>query len=42
MDKEVWEEIIRHKTKGISTTKDGVIRQKGTSMGQIGKLPLSN
>ena len=47
-DKDVGEEVNRHKTKDISTTKDGVKigpangKGEGTSKGQIGKLPLSN
>jgi hypothetical protein len=48
MDKEVGEEVNMHKTKDISTIKDGVKtgpanrKGEGTSKGQIGKLPLSN
>jgi hypothetical protein len=48
MDKGVWEEVNRHKTKDISTVKDGVKigpingKGEGTSKGQIGKQPLSN
>ena len=48
MDKDVGEEVNRHKTKDISTIKDGVRtgltngKGEGTSKGQIGKLPLSN
>jgi hypothetical protein len=47
-DKDVGEEVNRHKTKNISTIKDGVktepVNEKGegVSKGQIGKLPLSN
>jgi hypothetical protein len=48
MDKDVGEEVNRHKTKDISTTKDGVKtgprsgKEEDTSKRQIGKLPLSN
>jgi hypothetical protein len=48
MDKDVGEEVNRHKTKDISAIKDGVktrpVNGKGedTSKGQIGKLLLSN
>jgi hypothetical protein len=47
-NKDVGEEVNRHKTKDISTIKDGVKtglangKGEGTSKGQIGKLPLSN
>jgi hypothetical protein len=47
-DKDVGEEVNRHKTKDMSTIKDGVKSEpangkgEGTSKGQIGKLPLSN
>jgi hypothetical protein len=47
-DKNVREEVNRHKTKDISTIKDGVGiglakgKGEGTSKGQIGKLLLSN
>jgi hypothetical protein len=47
-DKDVGEEVNRHKAKDISTIKDGVktrpANEKGedTSKVQIGKLPLSN
>jgi hypothetical protein len=47
-DKDVGEEVDRHKTKDISTIKDGVKmgpvngNGEGTSKGQMGKLPLSN
>jgi hypothetical protein len=47
-DKDVGEEVNRHKTMDISTIKDGVkagpANGKGecTSKDQIGKLPLSN
>jgi hypothetical protein len=48
MDKGVWKEVNRHKTKDISIVKDGVKigpvngKGEGTSKGQIGKQPLSN
>ena len=48
MDKDVGEEVNRHKAKDIITINDGVktgpANGKGedTSKGQIGKLPLSN
>jgi hypothetical protein len=48
IDKDAGEEVNRHKTKDISTIKDEVKtwpangKGEGTSMGQIGKLPLSN
>jgi hypothetical protein len=48
MDKDVGEEVNRHKTKDISAIKDGVKTRpangKGedTSKGHIGKLLLSN
>jgi hypothetical protein len=47
-DKDVGEEVNRHKTKDMSTIKDGVKigpvngKGQGTSKGQISKLPLSN
>jgi hypothetical protein len=47
-DKDVGEEVIRHKTKDISTIKDGVKigpsngKREGTSKGQIGEQQLSN
>jgi hypothetical protein len=47
-DKDVGEEVNRHKTKDISTIKDGVKigpasgKEDDPSKGQIGKLPLSN
>jgi hypothetical protein len=48
-DKDVGEEVNKHKTKDISTIKDGVKigptngkKREGTSKGQIVKLPLSN
>ena len=47
-DKDVGEEVNRHKTKDMSTIKDGVKtgpsngKGDGTSKGQIGKLLLSN
>jgi hypothetical protein len=47
-DKDVGEKVNRHKTKDISTTKDGVKtgpasgKEEGTSKGQIGKLLLSS
>jgi hypothetical protein len=47
-DKDVGEEVNRHKTKDMSTLKDGVKTEpsngkgEGTSKSQIGKLPLSN
>jgi hypothetical protein len=47
-DKDVGEEVNRHRTKDISTIKDGVNtwpangKGKGTSKGQTGKLLLSN
>jgi hypothetical protein len=47
-NKDVGEKVNRHKTKDISTTKDGVKtgpasgKEEGTSKGQIGKQPLSN
>jgi hypothetical protein len=47
-DKDVREEVNRHKTKDMSTMKDGVKtgpaseKEKGTLKGQIGKLPHSN
>jgi hypothetical protein len=47
-NKDVGEEVNGHKTKDMSTIKDGVkigpINEKGhgTSKGQISKLPLSN
>ena len=46
-DKDVGEEVNRHKTKDISTIKDGVKtrpaneKEEDTSKGQMGKLPLS-
>ena len=48
MDKDVGEEVNRHKTKDISTIKDGVKtgptngKGEGTSKGQIGRQSLSN
>jgi hypothetical protein len=48
IDKDVGEEVNRHKTKDISTIKDGVKTEpanekgEGVSKVQIGKLPLSN
>jgi hypothetical protein len=48
MDKDVGEEVDRHKTKDISTIKDGVKKGhangkgEGTSKGQIGEQPLPN
>jgi hypothetical protein len=45
-DKDVGKEVNRHKTKDISTIKDGVKtgpasgKEEGTSKGQIGKLSL--
>jgi hypothetical protein len=48
MDKDVGEEVNRHKTKDISTIKDGVKtgpangKGEGASKGQLGKFPLSN
>jgi hypothetical protein len=48
MDKDVGEEVNRHKTKDISTIQDGVKigsangKGEGTSNGQIGKLLFSN
>ena len=47
-DKDVGEEVNKHKTKDMSTIKDGVKtgpasgKGEGTSKGQIGKLSLSN
>jgi hypothetical protein len=47
-DKDVGEEVNRHKTKDISIIQDGVKtwhangKGEGTSKGQIGKFPLSN
>ena len=47
-DKDVREEINRHKTKDISAIKNGVKtgpaneKGEGASKGQIGKFPLSN
>jgi hypothetical protein len=47
-DKNVREEVNRHKTKDISTIKDGFKigptngKGEGTSKGQTGNLPLSN
>jgi hypothetical protein len=47
-DKDVGEEVNRHKTKDISTIKDGIKtgpangKGEGTSKGQINKLSLSN
>jgi hypothetical protein len=47
-NKDVVEEVNRHKTKDTSTIEDGVRiglangKGEGTSKGQIGKLPLSN
>jgi hypothetical protein len=47
-DKDVGEEVNRHKTKDMSTIMDGVKigplngKGQGTSKGQISKLPLSN
>jgi hypothetical protein len=47
-DKNVREEVNRHKTKDISTIKDGVKigpaneKGQGTSKGQTSNLPLSN
>jgi hypothetical protein len=46
--KDVGEEVNRHKTKDISTIKDGFKtghvngKGQGKSKGQISKLPLSN
>jgi hypothetical protein len=48
IDKDVGEEVNGHKTKDISTIKDGVKTEpangkgEGMSKGQRGKLPLSN
>jgi hypothetical protein len=48
MDKDVGEEVNRHKAKNISATEDGVktghasVRGKDAFKGQIGKLPLPN
>jgi hypothetical protein len=48
MDKDVEEEVNKHKANDISTIKDGVKtgpangKGEGASKGQIGKLPLSN
>jgi hypothetical protein len=47
-DKDVGDEVNRHKTKDMSTIKNGVKmgpingKGQGTSKGQISKLPLSN
>jgi hypothetical protein len=47
-DKDVGEEVNRHKTKNISAIEDGVktgpasVRGKDAFKGQIGKLPLPN
>jgi hypothetical protein len=47
-DKDVGEEVNKHKTKVISTIKDGVKigpangKGEGTPKGQIDKQPLSN
>jgi hypothetical protein len=47
-DKDVGEEVNRHKTKDISTINDGVKigsvngKGQGTSKGQISKLPIFN
>jgi hypothetical protein len=47
-DKDVEEEVNRHKTKDMGTIKDGVEtgptngKGEGTSKGQTGKQPLSN
>ena len=48
MNKDVGDEVNRHKAKDISTIKDGVKtglaneKEGGTSKGKIGKSPLSN
>jgi hypothetical protein len=48
MDKDVGEEVNKHKTKDISTIKDGVKigpaneKGEGVSKGQTGRFPLSN
>jgi hypothetical protein len=48
MDKDVGDEVNRHKTKDISTIKDGVKtgpakgKGEGTSKGQIGEQSLPN
>jgi hypothetical protein len=47
-NKDVGEEVNRHKTKNINATEDGVktgpasVRGKDAFKGQIGKLPLPN
>jgi hypothetical protein len=47
-NKDVWEEVNRHKTNNISTLKEGVKTEpangkgEGTSKSHMGKLPLSN
>jgi hypothetical protein len=48
MDNDVGDEVNRHKTKDISTIKDGVKtglakgKREGTSKGQIGEQSLPN